>query len=145
VFAIPYLRITITSKFDEHEIRERLAGAIGAGREFKGKLTSDGFRLQRNARTWGRDPYRPVIRGRFRAVPQGTEVTTVFWPRILELFELTAFFAFAEWLAISKDAPMWWWPVVAFLFLHLGLYVFSFVPGQRWGESHIRPILESTE
>jgi hypothetical protein len=142
MLAIPYENIAIVTELDLQTLRDRLQSAIGPEKDFKGELTTNGFRFRRNTRAWGRDPYRPVIHGTFNSTPKGIEVALSFWPSPVELAQVVSLFGFAEYLAISKDISMWWWPIAAFVFVHLGLYVFSFVPGQRWGESRLRRILE---
>jgi|SRR5882762_2987702 len=142
MFAIPYTKIAIMTEQNSQLIKDRLLSVIGPEKEFKGRLTTYGFRIRRNTRTWGRDPYRPVIRGTFNSHPKGTEVTLVFCPSLIEVAQVVSLFGFAEYLAISRDFSMWWWPIAAFVFVHLGLVVFSFRPGQRWAESRLRQILQ---
>ena len=144
VFGIPYVKTTIHTKSGPQEIITRLARIVGPGQDFRGKLTPLNFRIRRKDRSGGRDPYPPSVHGTLKSLPTGTEVTLAFWPRLVDLAEVVAFFCFLEYLAISKnDASRWWWPVVAFLFVHLGFYLFSFVPGQRWAETRLRSVIDT--
>lgn len=141
MIAIPYAEIVISTELDSEDIRERLLNVIGPTKDFKGKLTARGFRVRRNVRTWGRDPYHPVISGTFKPRSKGTEVDLSFWASPVEVAQVAALFGFAEYLAISRDISMWWWPLAAFVCTHLGLCLLSFAPGKRWSENRFRSAL----
>lgn len=143
MFGLPYRQITIRTHLDRQKIIENLRGVVGPGKDFKGKLGDRQFRIRRSSYSWGRDPYRPVIRGMIVSVPTGTVLKLTFYPRFIEVVQIMAIFGFAEYLAVSKDISMWWWPIAALTFVHIGLCTFSLIPGQRWAEGRLRNALTS--
>jgi hypothetical protein len=123
------------------QVHERLLTVIGPDRDFEGKLTPQGFRVRRNVRSWGRDPYHPLIDGTLADGLKGTDVKLTFRASAIGVAEGVVLFGFVEYLALSRDISMWWWPLAAFVFTHIGLCLLSFAPGQRWSESRIRQVL----
>src|SRR2546426_4314632 len=116
MFLIPYRKVSIRTGLSSQEVKRRLSPIVGPGKDFAGKFAADGFKIRRNKNNWGRDSYLPVIQGRFKPIPNGTEVTLSFRPRPVQAALLVAIFGFAEYLAIAKDTRMWWWPIAAFPF-----------------------------
>lgn len=137
---IPYSRTVITTDLDPETIRERLLTVVGPNKDFRGNLTASGFRLRRNP-WWEKDPYRPIADGKFNSRSGATDVHVRFWASPFGLSLVVAFFGFGEYMALTKEILMWWWPVAASITLHVGLCFFSFVPGRRWAESRLRTVL----
>jgi hypothetical protein len=141
MIAIPYSTTVISTELDSESIRERLLTVVGPNKDFRGKLTANGFRLRRNLR-WEGSSYRPAIDGKFSSSSKRTDVRLSFWASPRALIQLAAFFGFAEYLSVLEHDSMWW-PITASITLHVGLCFFSFVPGQRWAESRLREVLGS--
>jgi hypothetical protein len=137
---IPYSRTVISTALDSETIRERLLTVVGPEKDFGGKLTSNGFRLRRNP-WWEKDPYRPVVDGKFNSRFGVIGVQVRFWASPFGLASVAAFFGVGEYMALSRDISMWWWPIAASITLHVGLCFFSFVPGRKWAENRLRSVL----
>jgi hypothetical protein len=140
MIVIPYARTTISTDLSSENIRERFLTLVGPNKEFRGKLTDNGFRLRRRNPSWSNDEYRPVIRGKFSSSSTGTCVRLSFWVSPLVLTQGAAFFVFVQYLAVSKHEFMWF-PVSVFSALHVGLCCLSFIPGLRWAERRLRQVL----
>ena len=137
---IPYSRTMIRTSLDSGSICERLLSVVGPDKDFRGKLTANGFRLRRNP-WWEKDPYRPVVDGKFNFRSGGTDVQVRFRASPFGLAAVLGFFGFVEYMFLTRDPSMWWWPIAAYITLHVGFCILSFVPGQKWAEKRLRSVL----
>jgi hypothetical protein len=139
---VPYSRTVISTGLDSESIFERLVPVVGPDRDFRGKLTANGFRVRvRPHPRWEKDPYRPVVVGKFNSRSGGTDVELRFWAGPFDLATVVAFLGFGEYMVLTREISMWWWPIAATIALHIGFCILSFVPRQRWAESRLREVL----
>ena len=139
---IPYSRTMIRTSLDSGSICERLLSVVGPDKDFRGKLTTNGFRVRvRPHPRWERDPYRPVVVGKFNSRSGGTDVQLKFWAGPFDVAAVVAFLGFGEYMVLTREISMWWWPIAASITLHVGFCILSFVPGQKWAEKRLRSVL----
>jgi hypothetical protein len=138
MFLIPFDRFCLSSPIDAATLRARLAaatksrkmrGSVAGQPPFEGRVSDDGFAI--NLAPAGRNTYRPCLRGRIVADPNGGSIIKVTMSTIptAMVFVLGLF----GWVGVQlwRVGASLWGVLLGFLVFHVVMYLLGYLPEAR--------------
>jgi hypothetical protein len=150
MFAIPYYRVSLRSPLEPAQVLEKLASVTAKqawlrwppkDKDFEGSANLEGFRLLHVIR--GMNTYNPWVLGRIRADHTGSYIAVQWVMHPVAVALLVAFFAFGQYLAITKEGQFSLLWCAMFGVFHVLCYAVGFVPEVKWSENRLKELLSA--
>jgi hypothetical protein len=150
MFPIPYYRISLHSPLQPAQVSERLASVTAKrawlrwppnDKDFEGSVEPEGFRLMRVIR--GMNTYNPWMLGNIRADQTGSCVAVQCVMHPIAIGLVLGFFAFAQYLAITKEGQFSLLCCAMFGIFHVVCYIVAFMPEVKRSEQKLKDLLSA--